>query len=385
MPDFSYIKTKDGGFRFAITALILIATIIAILGPGSKSPVILYLVICIIASALTSLVLLRHLNDDLTSPLFNLPWKKAEIFIYYGCGAIGIFGCVICWINSDSGLMSFAAIGVLVASVLELLVATQVNGLPNDVLVRSDKVGQDEDEKKSKNSKKSSSKGSKKSNQSGNQSGSANNAFDPEALDKTKTLESHITVDSVAGLIKSTPDSKSGSSNRSTNSANKQSNAGHHRNMNPNMGGPAGPGGASQRPSISSSMANSGENKEIFDQLHGQHITNGEQNIYSNEQMGPGPGRASSRLSTIGPVGVGVGNNNQSTNRRHMRYTNTSIHSQNQNTLPGINNGVESVLNRQPLSHLSHHSSTALRTDTGASVRNQLRLSDAGMSSFYDQ
>ena len=340
MPDWGYAKSREGGLRAAVSGLTLAAVLVTLLGPGSKSSVVFYILITILNFALSTLILLRHLNDDLATPLFNLPWKKAEIFIYYGAGALTLVGCVICWSNSDSKIMSMGAVLALVAAVIEMAIATKVRGLPNEILVRADKA--EAEEKKDTDDPEAQKDGENKAENGDSDEDS------PERLDKLATLESHITVDSAAGLVNNDGRNNSSSTRSSSSAKPKIEN-----------GAPAArPSQLSKNSnqSITSSIANNGENKEIFDHLHGQHVTNGEQTIKDRDKEAPSSGSTS--------------------NRRNLRYfNNNSVHSgANSPYKSNSLNPVDSVLNRQPLSHMTHHSISEEAPTAKAKVEDQLKL-----------
>ena len=279
-------------------------------------------------------VLSRHFKNDLKSEFIKLPWKKAEQFIYFGGAALQIVGNVICWTGAastrvvmadgkaanrskDAGRptstsqrkpvgagLKFSAIVMFAAAILQFIVAMQVKKNTEEFLKRKD-LPDDDDEENDKNKDK---KGDEK---------------DPKnssTKDKSSTLESQNTVNSEAELIKTT----------SRNSA-------HALTV--------------KNASITSSAAATGENQEIFDQLHGQHITDGESTF----------GVAGTRNNSVAInnyQGSNGNNNNNSNNnigsqnRRHMRYTQNSIKREMGNNT--LSKNMDSVLNKQPLTHMTH-------------------------------
>ena len=282
-------------------------------------------------------VLSRHFKNDLKSEFIKLPWKKAEQFIYFGGAALQIVGNIICWTGAastrvvmadgkaanrskDAGRptstsqrkpvgagLKFSAIVMFAAAILQFIVAMQVKKNTEEFLKRKDLPDDDNDENDENKDKKGDGEKDPKNS---------------STKDKSSTLESQNTVNSEAELIKTT-------SRNSNFPPNSNKNALTVKNA-----------------SITSSAAATGENQEIFDQLHGQHITDGESTF----------GVAGTRNNSVGINNYqgSNGNNNNigSQNRRHMRYTQNSIKREMGNNT--LSKNMDSVLNKQPLTHMTH-------------------------------
>lgn len=175
MPDFAYVKNAEGGPRFAITVLLTLGTLLLLFGPGSKSAVVFFLMITIINMLLSIIVLLRHLNNTLKEPWLNLPWKKAETFIYLGGAGLQTYGVILCFINGDSGVMKFAAGCTFVAVILMIMIGLRLKKDKSEFLKRyEEQLAEKEKEKEAETDE---------------------NGVKKDKIDKTQTLESHLSLD----------------------------------------------------------------------------------------------------------------------------------------------------------------------------------------------
>ena len=227
---------------------------------------------------------------------------------------------------------------MIFAAILQMIVAMQVKKEASEFLRRKDLPNPDQDQNNDENN--NNNNGDKKENEPKTE----------QIKDKLRTLDSTMTVNSEAELIKiqSATSSRSGGFNTRLSKSSAGSNTNSHRRHS---------------------------NQEIFDQLHGQHrhSLNSESNnnsrstgLYQNQVELPG--HQTSILSH---------GSSSSGNKRNMRYQQNSLPSASSiKNINNNNNNVSSILNHQPLAHVTHFSLPRNSTSQGHVGHNNQAFDD---------
>lgn len=155
MPDIEFLKSKPGAMRVGIIVATLIAVVVAFMSKGNpdrstqkgrepkKQPaglgnVWFFMIIDPVVMILSGFVLFRHMTDQLTEPLFNIPWKKLE-FLIQGGGAFMLFiGCCVMFFNGQTTGLKLAGALALVAVGLLGFLAYENHNNPEEMLVRGE-------------------------------------------------------------------------------------------------------------------------------------------------------------------------------------------------------------------------------------------------------
>lgn len=140
MVDMEYLKSKPGAMRVIIIIASALSAIVGFMSKGESGlgNVAFFMIIAPIVAILSGFILFRHATDQLTQPIFNVPYKKFEFLVYGGSAFLLFIGCCVVWANGETSGQKIAGVVSLVAVIMMGVLAHENHKNPEEVLVRGE-------------------------------------------------------------------------------------------------------------------------------------------------------------------------------------------------------------------------------------------------------